>query len=116
MEYHRGIQLGALHQSLGIAADARVSLKLEQQQMSIWDHQTGIKYEIPHNNPPAYRRIKFEVPAYIPKIEALSDDDLKKRWRESWMDGWSDERAALFSEMAYRNINVLEVDGLGQSS
>jgi hypothetical protein len=43
----------------------------------------------------------------VKDIIALSDDQLKARWSQTWEQGWDDERETLFAELAFRGISVL---------
>jgi hypothetical protein len=106
MEIHRAQSLGLLAQKLGIKPDARISYRMTQSGVVIWDLSTGNEYTVNHNNPNAIVS-SFSLPTKIKQIIDATDDDLKKRYSASWMDGWSDERETMFTELTYRGINTL---------
>ena|SRR5579862_5100246 len=106
MEIQRAANLGVIHQSLGIKPDSRISYQLTDYGFVIWDLATGTEYTIRQGqSKPSVAR--FELPQNITNIIAASDDDLKQRWIDSWLDGWTDERRTIFTELAYRGISTL---------
>jgi hypothetical protein len=106
MEIHRAAELGLLTQKLGIKPDVRVAYQLTNTGIVIWDLSDGHEYTVRHGDPnPSVGQ--FTLPQNIKTIIEAADDALKKRLSESWMDGWSDERETIFTELTYRGISVL---------
>ncbi len=93
-------------QQLSIEPNARISYQMTQTGVVIWDFSTGNKYTITQGDPNAAVST-FEVPQKVKQIIDATDDDLKKRYSASWLDGWSDERETIFTELTYRGINAL---------
>jgi hypothetical protein len=106
MEIHRAQNLGPLAQKLNIKPTARISYRTTQSGVVIWDLTTGDKYTITHGNPDAAVS-SFQVPPRVKQIIDATDDELKKRYSESWLDGWSEERETMFTELTYRGISAL---------
>jgi len=106
MEIQRAANLGLLHQKLGIAPEDRVAFKLTESGVVVWDLQTETKYVVTVGKPIADVS-HFQLPQNIRNIITEKDDQLKARWSESWMDGWSDERETIFTELTYRGVSVL---------
>jgi len=106
MEIHRAANLGLMQQKLGIDPDARITYRLTEHGVVIWDLATEKQYTVTQGNPnPSVAR--FQLPQKVKDIVSASDDQLKKRWAESWIDGWSEERETIFTELAYRGISTL---------
>jgi hypothetical protein len=78
MEIHRAAEFGALAQKLGIKPNSRVTYRMTDLGVLIWDLAEGNKYTVTQGNPNASVE-PFTVPANVKKIIATSDDDLKKR-------------------------------------
>lgn len=106
MEIHRAAEFGPLAQKLGIKPDSRVTYRMTDRGVVIWDLAGGNKYSVTQGNPDASVE-RFTVPANIQRIIAASDDELKRRYSESWEDGWSEERETMFTELTYRGISAL---------
>ena len=98
MKIHRAVSLGLLHQELGIDPEARITYKLTDSGIVIRDLATGTQYTVTQGDPNA-SVARFEIPKGIKQIISSTDDELKKRYSESWEDGWSDEREAIFTEL-----------------
>ena len=109
MEIQRATNLGQLHVTLGIAPDSRVAFKMTDAGVIIWDLETETQFIIAFGatSPTA---VPFQLSQQIKAIIEAQDDQLKKRWSESWRDGWSEERETIFTELTFRGISVL---GLG---
>jgi hypothetical protein len=106
MEIHRAVELGQLYRSLGIDRDARVSYRISAGGVVISDIGAATQYTITQGNTrPSVAR--FEVPGYVVEIISATDDQLKRRWSETWLDGWSDERETIFTELTYRGVSML---------
>ncbi len=93
-------------QKLNIEPNARISYQMTQTGVVVWDLSTGNKYTITQGDPNAVVST-FEVPQKVKQIIDAADDELKKRYSASWLDGWSDERETIFTELTYRGINTL---------
>jgi len=106
MEIHRAVSLGLLHQKLGIDPQARITYKFTDSGIVIWDFASGNRYTVTHGDPNP-SKAPVEIPKTIKHIISSTVDELKKRYSESWEDGWSDEREAIFTELTYRGINTL---------
>jgi hypothetical protein len=95
-----------LHQKLEIDPNARVAYKLIDTGVVILDLATETAYTVIYGNPqPAV--IPFQLSQNIKNIISATDEQLKERWSESKRDGWSDERETVFTELAYRGVNML---------
>lgn len=105
MEIQRAENLGPLHHALGIARDARITFRLAESGIIIWDLTAGTRYTIQNGNPTP-GLASFQIPHNVQVIISESDDELRKRWAESWQDGWSDERETIFTELTYRGLSV----------
>ena len=107
MQLQRGIQLGALHQQLGIDANARVTVDFGPT-ITIDDVSTGKHFEIVTAvTPIQIVTASFAVPDWVKKILSATDDQLKKRYQET--EGWGDERETVFAELTCRGIRVLSL-------
>ncbi|HEU5415006.1 MAG TPA: hypothetical protein VFW31_14655 [Candidatus Angelobacter sp.] len=106
MQLQRGIQLGLLHKQLGIDANARVAFQLTPPVVIIWDYNTGTRYTV-DGTVPSVTDQEFEVPKRMKDIFAASNEQLKERWDNGWLDGWTDERETIFSELVLRGVNML---------
>jgi hypothetical protein len=106
MEIHRAAEFGLLTQKLGIKPDVRVAYRLTNTGVVIWDLSSGHEYVVRHGDPNPSAG-QFALPQNIKAIIEATDEALKKRLSESWMDGWSDERETIFTELIYRGISVL---------
>jgi hypothetical protein len=106
MEIHPAASLGLMHQKLGIDSKARITYKLTDSGIVIWDLTGGIRYTITQGDPNP-SAAQFHIPQNINDIISTSTDQLKKRWAVSWLDGWSDERETIFTELAYRGEDML---------
>jgi len=106
MEIQLAANLGLIHRQLGIDSNARSTYKLTDNGIVIWDLATGTRYTVTQGDPnPSVAR--FQLPQNIKDIISATDDQLKKRWSESWQDGWTDERETIFTELTYRGISML---------
>jgi hypothetical protein len=106
MEVHRASELGQLHRSLGIDPNARITFKLAVDGVIIWDLATQMQYTVVQGRSvPLVAH--FQLPQYVNDIISANDDQLKKRWAESWRDGWSEERETIFTELTFRGISML---------
>lgn len=105
MQYQEAVRLGMLHQQLGIPANARVYFEITPNGGYFWDVDSGKTYVVaPPNITPGARA----VPPHVKEIIAATDDVLKQRWVSTM--GWDDVRETIFSELAFRGINVLQVE------
>ena len=104
MQLQRGIQLGQLHQTLGIRQDARIAFHLTATGVTIWDFDAGIQYIV---SPNGVQNARFEVPQRMKEIFKASDEVLKRRFDEGWLEGWNDERETIFTELCLRGVNML---------
>jgi len=106
MQIQRGIQFGRLYQQLEIDANSPVSYQVMPTGLIIWDLATGVQYKV---NPPNVAQARFDVPQWVKEILAASNEELKKRWTESSMDGWSEERETIFTELTCRGVRMLDL-------
>jgi hypothetical protein len=106
VEIMRGIQLGALHQQLGIDANSRVTFQITPTGGVVSDFSTGTQYAVTFN-PPSVAESPFTVSQRVQKILDATNDDLKKRWKET--DGWNDERETIFAELTLRGVRILDL-------
>jgi hypothetical protein len=106
MEIQRAANLGLMQQKLGIDSNARITYRLTENGIVILDLATETRYTVTQGDPnPSV--VRFQLPQNIKDIISASDDQLKKRWSESWPAGWSDERETIFTELTYRGISAL---------
>jgi hypothetical protein len=106
MQIHRAVNLGLIQQELGIDPNGRITYRLTANAVVIWDLATETRYTVTQGNPnPSVAR--FQLPQKIKDSISASDYQLKKRWSESWEDGWSDERETIFTELTYCGISTL---------
>lgn len=103
-----GIQLGALHQQLGIDPKARVTFRMTPSGGIISDYSTGTTYNITFGPPTSVTKSPLVVPKWAKDIFSATDDALKKRWKET--QGWDDERETIFAELTLRGVRVLDID------
>jgi hypothetical protein len=111
MQYQEAIRLGKLHQQLGIPAEARVCLNIlpkGQVGAFIWDLESGNTYTVIHGAPPI--KAQMHVPEHVKNMIKATDEDLKKYWRSTI--GWDEERETAFSELAFRGIGTLGIEGI----
>ena len=106
LDIMRGIQLGALHQQLGVDANSRVTFQVTPTGGIVSDFSTGIQYAVTFN-PPSVAKSRFNVPQWAQKLFDATDDDLKKLWKET--DGWDDERGTIFAELTIRGVRILDL-------
>jgi hypothetical protein len=112
MQYQQAVRLGVLHQQLGIAADARIFLQIKTDGPGgayIWDLDTGNTYMVSQGTVvgPGSR----DVPQHVKDIIAATDQDLKAKWLSTM--GWDEVRETIFSELSFRGVNILELEGIG---
>ena len=111
MQYQQAVRLGKLHQQLGLPANTRIQLNITTQGTIgafIWDLETGNTYGVVQGS--VIRGIR-EVPQHVKDIIAATDEDLKKRWLST--EGWDEVRETVFSELAFRGIDILKLEGIG---
>jgi len=106
MQYQEAVRLGMLHRQLGIPAEARIFLQITPQGAYIWDLETGNTYAVAPGSVGPGRR---EVPAHVKETIAATDDDLKNQWLSTM--GWDEVRETVFSELAFRGIDMLNFEG-----
>ena len=103
-----------LHQQLGISPKARILLELTATSPSgafIWDLNTGNTFRVVRaGSSVSVDRGYTEVPQFVQDIMAASDEDLKNRWLSNM--GWDDVRETIFSELNFRGINILTLEGI----
>ncbi len=84
MEIHRAVSLGMLHRQLGINPDARISSN-HPGGVAVWDLETETEHTV---NMDKVAKISSSRRALTPELQQVingSDDDLKRRFSESWM-------------------------------
>ena len=108
MELNYGVQLGALHQQLGIDPKARVTFQMTPTGGIVSDYSTGTAYTLTFGPPTRVVKSRIVVPQWAKEIFAATDDDLKKRWKET--EGWDDQRETVFAELTLRGVRVLDID------
>lgn len=104
MKIDRAMSLGLLRQQLGINPDARISFKLVPGGVLVWDLETEIEHTANMGNLSSSRRA---LPPEIRRVINASDEDLRREFSSSFMDGWTEERETMFTELAFRGINAL---------
>jgi len=115
MQFFKARRLGRLHQELGLRSDARVFLQIMTGGVTgtfLWDLQTGNTYLL--LSAQEVIRGKNQVPDRVRQILTASDEDLKSRWVSA--QEWDDDRESLMSELAARDIAVLEFEEIGKSA
>jgi hypothetical protein len=111
MQYQEAVRLGMLHRQLGIPANARIFLQITTEGevgAHIWDLETGNTYQVTHGK---VARGHSDVPQHVREIMAATDGDLKNRWLSTM--GWDEVRETVFSELAFRGVDMLKLEGLG---
>jgi hypothetical protein len=110
IEIQRASNLGQLHRQLGIASDSRISFQMNTDgQIEIWDLDTGRYFTIrAFDTPPTVYESEKQVPDWVREIIEAEGGELLKRYREGWREGAGEKRMAMFTELCYRGINVLE--------
>lgn len=112
MEIQRAENLGLLQQKLGIDREARITFRLIESGIVIWDLKTGTCYTIQHGNlAPSVAILK--IPQNVQTVILKSDNQLNERWTVSRQYGWSDERETIFTELTYRGTSVLGLRAKG---
>ena len=107
--------MGILHGQLGIPAEARIMLQMVTDGPMgayIWDLESGKTYIVVQggsHNPilPGQR----DVPQHVQDVIAATDDELKQRWLSTM--GWDEVRETVFSELVFRGIDILKLEGMG---
>jgi hypothetical protein len=96
MEIQRAAALGLLQRTLKIEPNVRIAMRLtDGGGVDVWDLSSGKMYRIMPGN------VLIEdhpVPANVKEIVATSDDVLRKRLRDTWQQGWTEERQTIFTE------------------
>ena len=108
MEITHGVNLGALHQQLGIDPKARVTFQMTPTGGIVSDYSTGTVYTLTFGPPTTVAESPLVVPQWAKDIFSAKDDELKKRWKET--EGWDNVRETLFYELALRGVRVLDID------
>jgi hypothetical protein len=108
VEITRGQNLGALHQQLGIDAKARVTFQMTPMGGIVSDYSTGTAYTLTFGTPTRVVKSPFAVPQWAKEIFAATDEELKRRWKET--EGWDDQRETVFAELTLRGVRVLDID------
>ena len=111
MQYQEAVRLGMLHRQLGLAANARVYVKITTDGgvgAYIWDVETGNTFIVVPGN---VIRGQAVVPQHVKDIITATDDELKQRWLSTM--GWDEVRETVFSELAFRGISTLKLEGIG---
>jgi hypothetical protein len=111
MQYQEAVRLGMLHRQLGIPAQARIFLQIATEGAMgayIWDLESGSTYMVTQGKVATGRR---DVPQHVKEIMAATDADLKNRWLSTM--GWDEVRETIFSELAFRGIDTLKLEGIG---
>jgi hypothetical protein len=106
MQIQRGVQLGMLHQQLGIDANSRIAFQLIPTGVVIWDFGAAKRFTVDGTVPSVVEQ-DFVVPDRIKQIFAASDEQLEKRWKDGFLEGWTDEQETIFSELVFRGVNML---------
>jgi hypothetical protein len=112
MQYQRAANLGMLHQQLGIPPNARMFFELVKNGIFIWNLDNGDTYTVVQvqdgsvQQSPGHRNIPEETKMIIGE----TDDLLKARWLSTM--GWDEIRESVFSELSFRGINILKLEGI----
>jgi hypothetical protein len=106
MQIQLGVQLGMLHQQLGIDANSRIAFQLTPTGVVIWDFGAAKRYTVDGTVPSVVEH-DFELPDRMKAIFDASNEQLKKRWDDGFEEGWTDERETIFSELVLRGVNML---------
>src|SRR5579864_6660946 len=109
MQYQHAVRLGVLHQQLGIPADARIHFQIIDGMIGIfiWYLETGNTCAVLQGNIITGKR---NVPQHVKDIIAATDEDLKKRWLSTM--GWDEVRETVSSELMFRGIDILKLEGI----
>jgi hypothetical protein len=110
VEIQRASNLGALHQTLGIDADSRISFSGfdSQRRCEIWDLTTGNYFAVSaFSSPPAVEASQVAVPDWVKPIIEMPTDQLLAEYKASWQDGDAEERMAKFTELNFRGVSAL---------
>ncbi len=115
MQFFKASRLGRLHHQLGLRDDSRVCLQIMTGGTTgafIWDLETGNTYLLISDR--EIIRGKNQIPDHVTQIIASSDSELKGRW--IFAQQWDDERESLMSELAFREIRVLEFEEIEKAA
>lgn len=105
MQVQKAIRLGALHQTLGIPAESRVTYQFTPTGVIIVDLNSGIQYEVAGRN---VTKTSVVIKPRVKELLGLSDQQLKQVWNDSL--GWDDERELVFTELCERGVDMLARD------
>jgi hypothetical protein len=110
VEIQRARNLGALYLKLGINPESRIVLHVTPARTTIWDLGGRAQFSIHSGvNGASVDTEPLVIGARLQAIIDASDEELKQKYQDSFMDGWSDERSTVFTELCYRGINVLDL-------
>jgi hypothetical protein len=108
LQVQKAIRLGALHQTLGIPAESRVTYQFTQTGgVVIVDLNAGVQYEVEGRN---VAKNKTVINPRVKELLAATDEQLKQVWNSS--RGWDDERELVFTELCERGVDMLDRDVL----
>lgn len=107
MEIQRAKHFGQIIRQLGIDPDTRLTYERTATGLMFWDLNSGQAYTVNFGQPPTVR--PFVVPEAVRAIIGMTDEQLKKQWSDSWMDGWSEDRETIFTELTFRGISILDI-------
>jgi hypothetical protein len=106
LQVQKAIRVGALHLTLGIPADSRVTYQFTQSGgVIIVDLHAGIQYQVEGTN--VTKKITVIGPR-VKELLATTDQELKKVWNDT--RGWDNERELVFTELCERGVSMLGDD------
>lgn len=111
VEIQRALNLGALHRTLGIDSDSRISVSGIGQdgQIEIWDLATGRYFTVSGpTSAPSVEVSPAPVPDWLKQIIASPTDDLLAEYRSisPWQEGSAERRMIIFTELNFRGVSV----------
>jgi hypothetical protein len=106
MEIQQASNLGLLQRTLKIKPDARITMRLTSEGADVWDLSTGNIYRVTPGNVSVEMHA---VPPDVLEIIAASDETLRKHLRDTWQQGWTEERQTMFTELVFRGVDVINL-------
>ena len=106
MQVQKASRLGALHMTLGIPAESRVTYQFTRTGgVIIVDLNAAIEYQVEGKN---VTKKRVPINPRVKELLAANNEELKKVWNAG--EGWDDERELVFSELCERGVDMLARD------
>jgi hypothetical protein len=105
VKIRRAAHLGLLPEQLGISPDARIIYEFASSGVRVWDLSTGTQYRVT-SQAPFISKATVPVPTWVRQILDTATSQLIEHLRDRKDEGWSDEREAVFTELAFRGVDV----------